>query len=79
MSVSVHVSNIDREAKSLIIEAFDSKNRRIFKSPMKYKLETRKHVESVLRKELKVFDKPIGGGFHIVYHCQMELPKEVKA
>lgn len=70
MGVSVHVTSIDKENKTVIVEAYNG-TQKVFKSPMKYKTQTRKHIESVLRKELKAFDKPIWGGFDICFLCRI--------
>lgn len=73
MSVEIRLSGIDRENKTVIAEAYNG-NAKLFKSPMKYKQETKKNFESILKKELKAFSSAAWGGrgFHIVYLFKLE-------
>ncbi|MFV5403960.1 hypothetical protein VXQ92_04400 [Acinetobacter sp. 228] len=70
MSVDVQVTAIDRQKQVVIVEAYQDA-RRIFKSPMPYKIETRASIESSLRKELKNFNRPSWGGMNIVFMCRI--------
>lgn len=70
MNVDVQVTAIDRQARTVTVEAYQDA-RRIFKSPMPYKTETRASIESSLRKELKNFNRPSWGGMNIVFMCRI--------
>jgi hypothetical protein len=70
VSVEVQITAIDRTKQVVTVEAYhDSK--RILKSPMPYKTETRASIESSLRKELKNFERPSWGGMSIVFMCRI--------
>lgn len=70
MSVEVQVTAIDRQTQTVTVEAYQDA-RRIFKSPMPYKAETRASIESSLRKELKNFNRPSWSGMNIVFLCRI--------
>lgn len=70
MSVDVQVTAIDRQKQVVIVEAYQDA-KRIFRSPMPYKTETRASIESTLRKELKNFNRPSWGGMNIVFMCRI--------
>lgn len=70
MSVEVQVTAIDRQKQTVTVEAYQDA-KRIFKSPMPYKTETRASIESSLRKELKNFNRPSWGGMNIVFLCRI--------
>ncbi|MDR3027284.1 MAG: hypothetical protein LBV35_02370 [Acinetobacter sp.] len=70
MSVQVQVIEINRQKMTVTIEAFNG-SQRIFKSSMPYKTETRAHIESLLKKELKAFERPSYGGMNITFMCRI--------
>jgi hypothetical protein len=76
MSIEIKLSDINRDDKTVIVEAFNG-NKKIFKSPMKYKQETKKSFESILKKELKAFSAACwaGRGFYITYLFRLEGEK----
>lgn len=61
MSVQVHVSDLNKTAKTVIVTAFENKNK-IFKSPMSFKKFDKSAMEKQIRKELKAFESPVWGG-----------------
>lgn len=70
MSVEVQVTEIDRQKMTVTIEAYQSSSR-IFRSSMPYKIETRAHIETLLKKELKAFNRPSYGGMYITFMCRI--------
>ncbi|ENV60405.1 hypothetical protein [Acinetobacter soli] len=72
MTVQVRVTEIDRSKKQLIVEAYKG-DQKIFKSSMPYKIETRTHIETLLKKELKKFNNATWGGMSVVFLCRIEV------
>lgn len=70
MSVEVRVVSIDRNSMKVTVEAYNGLHR-VFKGDMPYKIESRAHIESVLTKELKVFNRPSWGGMSIAFLCRI--------
>lgn len=70
MSVEVQVTEINRQKMTVTIEAYQN-SKRIFKSSMSYKTETRAHIEAQLKKELKAFERPSYGGMYITFMCRI--------
>lgn len=64
MTVTVKVVEIDKNKKTVTVEAYDDKNgNRVLRSPFSYKQQSKKSIESMLRKELKAFCNLYGVGF----------------
>ncbi|MCK4077530.1 MULTISPECIES: hypothetical protein [Acinetobacter] len=72
MSVEVRISSIDRDNKTVIVEAYNG-NSKIFRSPMKYKQETKKNFESILKKELKAFSSAVWGGARVSHSLFIQV------
>ena len=73
MTVTVKVMSIDKDKKTVTVEAYcDKGGFKIMKSPIKHKQQSKKSIESVLRKELNIFNKPVWGGFCIHFYCSVD-------
>ena len=73
MTVTVKVMSIDKVSKTVCVECHDDKNgKKIMKSPFEYKQQSRKSIESMLRKELKAFQSPVWGGLCVVFYCNID-------
>lgn len=70
MSVEVQITAIDRQNRTVTVEVYQD-SRRILKSSMPYKTETKANIESLLKKELKNFNRPSWGGMEIVFMCRL--------
>ncbi|MEZ6841008.1 hypothetical protein ABVN80_09475 [Acinetobacter baumannii] len=69
MSVQVQVTSINRQKMQFNVEAIDG-SRVILKRAFNFKTETKKHIESVINKELKTFNISAShGGIEIVFMC----------
>lgn len=72
MSIQVQVTSINGQKMQFTIEALDG-SRVILKRAFNFKTATRKHIESVINKELKTFNKPSYGGIEIVFMCPVGM------
>lgn len=73
MTVTIKVMEIDKLNKTVTIEAYDDKNgNRVMRSPFKYKQQSKKSIESTLRKELKAFQAPVWGGMCVHFYCNID-------
>lgn len=73
MTVTIKVMEIDKLNKTVTIEAYDEKNgNRVMKSPFRYKQQSKKSIESTLRKELKIFQSPVWGGLCVQFYCNID-------
>ena len=73
MTVTVKVVEIDKIKKQVVIEAWcDRGGHKVMRSPFNYKQQSKKSIESVLRKELKAFQQPVWGGFCIQFYCSVD-------
>ncbi|RZF53666.1 hypothetical protein EXE30_06740 [Acinetobacter halotolerans] len=70
MKVQVRVTDINRQKMQFTVEAIDGSNL-ILKRSFQFKTESKKHIESVINKELKTFNKPSYGGIEIVFMCRL--------
>lgn len=70
MSVEIQVIEINEQQMQFTATANDN-GRVLLKRAFKFNTKTKKHIESVIRKELKTFDKPSYGGIEIVFMCRM--------
>ena len=70
MSIEIQVIEINEKQMQFTAVANDN-GRILLKRSFKFNTKTKKHIESVIRKELKTFDKPSYGGIEIVFACQM--------
>lgn len=73
MTVTVKVVEIDKNKKTVTVEAYDDKNgNRVLRSPFSYKQQSKKSIESMLRKELKALMQPVWGGFCVQFYCSVD-------
>lgn len=73
MTVTIKVLSIDKVNKTVMIEAWcDKGGHRVMRSPFQYKQQSKKSIESALRKELKAFNQPVWGGFCVNFYCNID-------
>lgn len=70
MSVQVQVTEINEQQMQFTVMA-NNNGQLLLKRAFKFNIKTRKHIESVIRKELKTFDKPSYGGIEIEFMCRI--------
>lgn len=70
MSVQVQVTEINEQQMQFTVMA-NNNGQLLLKRAFKFNTKSRKHIESVIRKELKTFDKPSYGGIEIEFMCRI--------